>query len=201
MDLDKIYNDRYKTELVPACGQLDDIIRDHLDTIEHVDSISVRAKSPDRFLAKATKLLENGKEKYPNPLGQIQDQIGARIVVFYKSDVEIVSEILGSYFRPIEAQTLEPDSLDAFGYMGRHFVFSLPVDIAMPENGCQLFELQVKTLFQHAWAEASHDIAYKQLSRKLANSERRLIAFAAAQAWGADNAFSEISEEISRSKE
>ena len=29
------------------------------------------------------------------------------------------------------------------------------------ERTPRFFELQVKTLFQHAWSEASHDIAYK----------------------------------------
>src|SRR5258708_15894305 len=54
-----------------------------------IDRISARAKGVDRFLKKASTLLD-GKSKYAEPLVQIQDQIGARIVVFYKSDVDRV---------------------------------------------------------------------------------------------------------------
>jgi ppGpp synthetase/RelA/SpoT-type nucleotidyltranferase len=46
----------------------------------------------------------------------------------------------------------------------------------------QFFELQVKTLFQHAWSEAEHDLAYKP-SEPITPHQQRQIAFTAAQAW------------------
>jgi len=192
------YKSIYEKWLVPHAEILREILQDHLTGIEHIDSISVRAKSPSRFVQKSIKKLENSDPKYLDPLTQIQDQIGARIVVFYKSDVEIVSETLSKFFRPIEAQTLEPDETDRFAYMGQHFIFYLPTDIDLNGSTSPFFELQIKTLFQHAWAEASHDIAYKQLERPLNRHEERLIAFAASQSWGADNAFAEVVERISR---
>jgi ppGpp synthetase/RelA/SpoT-type nucleotidyltranferase len=59
----------------------------------------------------------------------------------------------------------------------------------------KFFELQIKTLFQHAWAEANHDLAYKPLVPMSAH-QRRLIAFTAAQAWGADQVFAQLVDEI-----
>ncbi|WP_244619298.1 hypothetical protein [Rhizobium sp. 18055] len=54
------------------------------------------------------------------------------------------------------------------------------------------FEIQVKTLFQHAWSEANHDLGYKPESDRLTSDQNRLLAFASAQAWGADRAFDEL---------
>ena len=62
---------------------------------------------------------------------------------------------------------------------------------AVPE----FFELQIKTLFQHAWSETHHDLGYKT-RRKLTSDERRQIAFTAAQAWGADKIFDELAQTL-----
>ena len=54
------------------------------------------------------------------------------------------------------------------------------------------FELQIKTMFQHAWAESEHDLNYKTIN-ELSIEDKRLIAYSAAQAWGADEVFERLS--------
>ena len=56
-------------------------------------------------------------------------------------------------------------------------------------------ELQVKTLFQHSWAEANHDLAYKAPA-DLTVDQRRLVAFTAAQAWGGDRMFQDLATDL-----
>ena len=63
----------------------------------------------------------------------------------------------------------------------------------------KFFELQIRTLFQHAWAEAEHDVGYKP-TQPLKLEERRKIAFTAAQAWGADTIFQELFSHFSKKK-
>jgi len=53
----------------------------------------------------------------------------------------------------------------------------------------------VKTLFQHAWSEAEHDLGYKP-SGKLTSDQKRRLAFTAAQASGADLIFDEMFQEL-----
>ena len=143
------------------------LIRDLLGEMPRIDRVSARAKSPTRFAAKAVKVDDNGVPCYEDPLSQIQDQIGARVVVFYKSDVETVGKVVEQYFRTLESEEHVPDSYWEFGYFGRHWIFPLPGDVipmdVEEESVPRFFELQVKTLFQHAWSEGNHDVAYNRL--------------------------------------
>jgi GTP pyrophosphokinase len=165
---------------------------------QRIDRISVRAKSADRFVAKAEKET-GGRRKYDDPLTQIQDQLGARIVTFYKSDVDQLTTEVKKYFRHIESVQIVPDSESEFGYEGQHFILFLPRDIfddeVKEEESVTFFELQIKTLFQHAWSEAEHDLGYKP-STVLSRDQKKRLAFTAAQAWGADQIFDELYKQI-----
>jgi len=196
-ELIKTYKYRYDTVLCPLATKLEDHIRD-IVIYSRIDRICARAKSPGSFIEKAEKL-ENGKKKYHDPLNQIHDQIGARIVAHYLCDVEPLCEIVNSYFAPIEEKLIFPDSEKEFDYEGMHYILFLPKDLITPElpkEHCPtFFELQIKTLFQHAWAEADHNLAYKPIE-ELSKDQKRRVAFAAAQAWGADHFFNLLFGEL-----
>jgi putative GTP pyrophosphokinase len=120
--------------------------------------------------------------------------------VFYPGDVERISAaIVRRYFRSIEDRAIVPDSPKEFDYEGQHFVLFLPSDVLddswSREDYPTFFELQVKTLFQHSWAEANHDLAYKAPT-DLTVHQRRMVAFTAAQSWGADQMFQELASEL-----
>jgi putative GTP pyrophosphokinase len=158
--------------------------------------ITSRAKDPDRYFSKAMKKNENGEAKYANPRFNIQDQIGARINVLYLSDVENVRQRMVEFMKYIEESPKSPNDDAAFGYVGYHFIFQTPDDIIPDEHKeavPEFFELQIKTLFQHAWSETHHDLGYKT-HRELTSDERRQIAFTAAQAWGADRIFDDLAK-------
>jgi ppGpp synthetase/RelA/SpoT-type nucleotidyltranferase len=197
-ELSEAYRIRYSRALVPLAARLEGYIRDLLGTLSHIDRISARPKSPERFLAKASTVV-GGVAKYRDPLNQIQDQIGARIVAFYTSDVDPLTVRVKDYFAPIEELSIVPETPDRFGYEGKHFVLFVPDDVItsdIPHDFIPtFFELQIRTLFQHAWGEANHDLAYKPFS-DLSQDQQRKVAFTAAQAWGADLIFSELASEL-----
>ena len=182
--------------LVCIAHNLEQFLKSTLSDQPRIDRISCRAKSPDSFAGKAAQVLEDGNTpKYSIPFVQIQDQVGARIIVFYLADVEQVRKAVSRYFAPMEQQEHVPDSPSAFGYVGYHGVFALPDDV-IPQGSqfdavTRCFELQIKTLFQHAWAEANHDLGYKP-NADLTIEQQRLTAYAAAQAWGADRVFEDL---------
>lgn len=193
-NLELAYRERFDSILAPLAARLENHLRDVVKGLPHIDRVTARGKSVDRFLAKAEKVV-NRRRKYSDPLVQIQDQIGARIVVFYLRDVDVVASRINEHLRKIETKDIVPDSESEFGYFGRHFILFLPselFDAAIPqERAPKFFELQIKTLYQHAWAEANHDLAYKP-TEELSSDDKRKIAFTAAQSWGADQIFDDL---------
>jgi putative GTP pyrophosphokinase len=189
------YRWRFKEVLKPLESVLCDYIKQYFDSQPRIDRITARAKGVESFVNKAENIVE-GKLKYTEPLSQIQDQLGVRIVTFFHSDVERLDAVIQRYFTPIEFRDRVPDSKWEFNYFGRHYVLVLPSDIIRDGMDRSMmptfFELQIKTLFQHAWSEAEHDLGYKPGMKPLTPDETRRLAFTAAQAWGADHIFDEL---------
>ena len=107
---------------------------------------SVRSKisRPDRIYAE---------------LEEITDLIGLRVVTYFEDAVEDVARIVEANFaidfeRSIDKRvTLDPST---FGYRSLHYV-CLPSAESMDLP----FEIQIRTVLQHAWAEIEHDLGYK----------------------------------------
>ena len=192
--LREAYERRYHECLVKLEPMLENYIGETVGDYPRIDRIVARAKAVDRFMAKAARM-EDGALKYSDPLNQIQDQLAARIVTYYLFDVGPINQLINDYLGSVEEKQIVPESESEFGYEGWHHVLFIPKDILtadVPKDDCpEFFELQVNTLFQHAWAEANHDLGYKPPSQ-LDSEERRKIAFTAAQAWGADTLFNEL---------
>ncbi|HEX4304083.1 MAG TPA: RelA/SpoT domain-containing protein [Rhizomicrobium sp.] len=190
------YRRRLDAVLGPLADALQNQLTDYLRDVPRIDRVVARPKSVDRFLAKAAALNEEGKPKYVEPLNQIQDQVGARVIGLYLSDVDSVSKTIEKYYHPIETRDVVPDSQWKFGYFGKHFILLVPKGLVSTEIDKELvprfFELQIKTLFQHAWSEANHDLGYKPASAPLGRDDERALAFTSAQAWGADRMFDDL---------
>ncbi len=186
--------------LVELATALEREVRDALSEAVHVDRVNFRVKDADRFVEKAAKI-KDGRLRYEDPLREIEDQVAGRVLVFFRRDIDPIEAILRETFRTQEVITKERESPKEFGYESRHQVFLVPMHIAPPAwtERADLpiaFESQVQTLFMHAWAEPQHDLDYK--GQALPREAVRLLAWAAASAWGADHAFEEVLD-ISRS--
>lgn len=200
-EIRKKYTERYEA-LKSAAQELKDDITKYLSDKQkfHIDRIDTRAKDIDSFVAKATKVIEDkqtkeSKLKYENPLSQIQDQVGARILILYLDDVEELSKTIKNYYGIYEDVTKEPDNDYEFKYFGRHFILSFPTEIREKYGKDKIpvaFELQIKTLFQYAWSECEHDLNYKPHGKEIDKEGQRLLALASAQSWGSDRIFDEL---------
>ena len=194
-DLQAQYQSRRDRVLLPTITALEKLIIDLCRECVHIDRITVRAKSTESFIKKALQT-DNGCPKYSDPLNQIQDQIGARIVVFYLSDVDILTKWIKGYFSRIEEKDVVLERATEFGYEGKHFIFFLPKEIKiLGQISPNFFEMQIVTLFQHAWGEANHDLAYKPKT-ELNFEQHKKVALTAAQTWGVDKIFDELAHEL-----
>ena len=98
----------------------------------------------------------------------ITDLSGIRVITFIESDARRVCDLITSSF-PIHASDSQDKAInlgvDRFGYRSFHYVCDLGRDrLQLPEYSLYeglLFEIQVRTVLQHAWAEIEHDRNYK----------------------------------------
>ena len=169
-----------------------DYLLDELGEDPRVDRIYGRVKETGKFMAKAEKKNQDGSPKYGAPLEEIIDQVGARIIVKFEDDRGLIDRRCRQLFNPVKSEAKRPDRPEMFDYEATHLDLLMPPDIQSPTA---FFELQVCTLFQHAWAEANHDLGYKG-HRELDDDQARLAALAAANAWGADHSFNELRREL-----
>ena len=192
------YTARFNTELKPAADLLEKFLAETFEDGDAVCFRKTRAKSIDRFMQKSER--KQGENlAYDDPLNQIQDQIGGLIVTRFLSDVELLKKIVSDSFEGIENQRHEPESEFEFGYIGEHFILFLPLEVTseIPDySGPDFFELQIKTLFQYAWSETNHAIGYEK-PEQLSREQKRMTAYIAAQAWGADRATDELNSALS----
>ena len=183
----------------PLLTPISTTIRTHLEEnlkSERIDQITSRVKTTKSFVNKSQKM-KDGELKYSDPFSEIQDQIGVRIVTYYKSDMHNVCNEIQELFRPIERKDFseEKSSNNEFGYEGVHYISMMPKvildDELDTEDTPRFIEIQIKTLFQHAWAQAEHDLTYKP-DRKWTMEEKRYIQFIASQAWASDELFDSL---------
>jgi putative GTP pyrophosphokinase len=112
-------------------------------------------------------------------LREVQDLVGLRLILLFRRDIESVGAALESSLRVIRAY--DTDQLlrdDQFGYSSRHYVVGLPAEWVQVPTFAGMedltAEIQVRTLAQHMWAEASHFLQYKREDAVPASIRRTL---------------------------
>jgi predicted RNase H-like nuclease/ppGpp synthetase/RelA/SpoT-type nucleotidyltranferase len=116
-------------------------------------SVSGRAKTVASFAAKAHRTVD-GVPAYSDPLEEITDQIGIRVITYLHSDVSAVADLLDDQLTVLDDRDLgqETASEGRFGYASRHLLVL---------SGGDRVQVQIRTVLQHAWAEFEHAIRYK----------------------------------------
>jgi putative GTP pyrophosphokinase len=151
-------------------------------------AISARAKTVESFM---DKVFERDKN-YDDPLTEVTDLAGVRIVVQLLTDVEQVATVLRHEFEVDPTHSVDKSKQlkpNQFGYLSKHYVVRLKEPrINQPE--WKKFadfgvEVQVRTVLQDAWAKVDHWLRYKPARKKLPSSplpddlKRRLFTVAA----------------------
>ncbi|WP_420131642.1 GTP pyrophosphokinase [Rhodopseudomonas sp.] len=125
-------------------------------------SVSGRTKDLDGALEKIE------RKKYSNPQERLTDLSGIRVITYLESQVGQVAETIRTLFEIDEENSLDRSTVlgsDKIGYRSAHFVCTLGTPReGLPEYdslGTLKFEVQVRTVLQHAWAELAHDRSFK----------------------------------------
>ncbi len=111
--------------------------------------------------------IKSGRYSIKKTVLELQDLVGLRIILLFNRDVQKVCNLLSRNLNVIKQyNTIERLKEDQFGYNSIHFVVTIPEEWKnVPTlKGLDGFkaEIQVRTLPQHTWAEASKELQYKQ---------------------------------------
>ena len=117
-----------------------------------VAGLEYRVKKEDSLAGK----LELKGAKYKS-LADITDIVGLRVSTYYSEDVDKVASAVDRLFIIDWENSVDKRKLleiDTFGYMSLHYICS--------KKGFPFrFEIQMRTILQHAWANMNHDTGYK----------------------------------------
>lgn len=179
-------------------------IHDALETFlkeQNIDflTISWRIKDLASFIDKID------RKKYDNPFDEVEDICGVRIICYYQSDIDKICKIIESEFDIQENQDKEELlKEDQFGYRSYHYVGKIRKKWLEAPNYRGLeslkFELQVRTVLMHAWAEIEHKLAYKQKLHIPPHLKRKLYRISA-KLEEADEQFEDIKTESFKYRE
>jgi predicted RNase H-like nuclease/ppGpp synthetase/RelA/SpoT-type nucleotidyltranferase len=161
-------------------------------------SVAGRAKSVASFAAKAQRTVD-GRPVFPDPLHDIADQVGLRVITYLHRDVAAVAGVLADEFAVLDDRDLgkETASQGRFGYASRHLQIEAPDGGRPGSTRPGSVQVQVRTVLQHAWAEFEHATRYKGSIPAADVSELdRRFTLAAGLLEMADSEFSAIHERL-----
>jgi predicted RNase H-like nuclease/ppGpp synthetase/RelA/SpoT-type nucleotidyltranferase len=190
-------------ELVAAGDQFLALVTSILDDagINYL-SVTGRTKTVASFAEKARRT-RDGAALYTDPLREITDTIGIRVITYVHSDVSAVADLLRDQVVVKDDRDMGRETAQEgrFGYASRHLLIGL--DAA--RDGHPSYELmrghtaqvQIRTVLQHAWAEFEHDIRYKgTMPDEHARDFDRRFTLAAGLLELADREFSTIRDRL-----
>ena len=154
--------------LLPVYTQMAEVIPERLKEFFAeagiiVAAVEHRVKTEDSLAGKLK--LKGGK--YPD-IFALTDIVGLRVITFYIDDVDKVASVLERLFDIDWENSIDKRKVhetDSFGYLSLHYICRIPEksysDPEHPELNKIRFEVQMRTVLQHAWANMSHDTGYK----------------------------------------
>jgi ppGpp synthetase/RelA/SpoT-type nucleotidyltranferase len=137
-----------------------------------------RAKTVSSFTKKAL------RKGCPDPMAEIGDKAGVRVIVDFEADVEAVRDIVGKMSTVLASESkLDAMAYNQLGYLGVHLQVRPGADSGdgaptEPQETLEA-EVQIHTRSQSAWAVVSHDLLYKaphELSEDIKRRITRLVA-------------------------
>ena len=158
---------QYKS-LLPVYTQMAEVIPEKLKEFFAeagiiVAAVEHRVKAEDSLAGKLK--LKGGKYK---DIFDITDLVGIRVITFYIDDVDKVASVLERLFEIDWDNSIDKrkaHEIDSFGYLSLHYICRIPESAYSnpehPELNKIRFEVQMRTVLQHAWANMNHDTGYK----------------------------------------
>jgi putative GTP pyrophosphokinase len=167
-------------------------------------AVDHRVKSRESAQQKIARPRKGMNDAGPRTLATLTDLLGLRIITYFRDDVDAVAQVIEREFSIDQGNSIDKRAAleaDRFGYLSLHYVAELsPSRTALPEyqryDGIK-FEVQIRSILQHAWAEIEHDLGYKSAAA-VPRTVRRQFSRLAGLLELADDEFVAIKDEIDK---
>lgn len=125
-----------------------------------VMEIMHRTKDPEALQSKIVR--KNGKYR---KLTDVTDLVGIRIICYFSDSVDEIAAKIAEVFDIDKKNSIDKRatlSATQFGYLSLHYICMIREDADCSDDIKGIpFEVQMRTVLQHAWAEIEHDLGYK----------------------------------------
>jgi putative GTP pyrophosphokinase len=166
-----------------------------------IHSLTSRSKTEKSLMGKI-----NRPDKNYSSINDLTDIFGLRITTYFSDHVDLISNLIEREFKVDTINSIDKRKAiepDRFGYMSLHLVVEhSDLRTNLPEyqkfKGIK-FEIQIRTILQHAWAEIEHDIGYKSSEQVPINLRRKFSRLSGLLEL-ADDEFLSIRKEIHQYK-
>ncbi|MDR0315802.1 MAG: tetratricopeptide repeat protein, partial [Treponema sp.] len=162
-------------------------------------TIKCRIKDFESFYRKYLRILKEGPDPAKgtaseNGAPRITDLIGIRVVCPFIEDLATAEKLIQQSFDVVELDRKGHYTFMEFGYESTHLLITIPADITAQcgNAGCDVAEIQIRTILQDAWAEVEHELFYKAEFNPLDTPMKRKLAAVNANLSLADIIFQEI---------
>ena len=181
--------DSYAKARQLVARDIEDRLEQIFSSLDSIPTIKLRLKKFDSYYKKYRSLLKSG---IPSPY--ITDLMGIRIVCPFIDDLSTVEELVKNNFEVVEVDRKGHYTFKEFGYESTHLLIKISGDIAenCGQTGCDVVEIQIRTILQDAWAEVEHEIFYKAEFNPVDAPMKRKLASVNASLSLADIIFQEI---------
>lgn len=173
-------------------------IKSTITEYEILPEISFRIKELHSIIKKIQKKRKEGKGDYN--YNNLTDKLGVRIICVFQEEMELIDIFIRKYFNVTKAD-IKKDHLDikSLDYLSNHYDVRITSSIINNKRLTELenldFEIQVRTLNQHAWANTAHFLSYKNDSYLPPNLERKIYRLLSLYEI-ADDEFSNVNSEL-----
>lgn len=199
MKIDIVTDYKKNIEIYNTLSQKMEVLLKELMSINNIETHSITSRVKDE--SSLSDKIASKKDKY-KALYEITDIVGCRIITYFDSDVEKAVQVINDEFEIDKDNSIDKMATmdpDRFGYLSYHIVCKINDDRARLKEYEKYkniwFEIQARSILQHAWAEIEHDLGYKNRF-ELPNILKRRFSRVAGLLEIADREFCEIKTSI-----
>lgn len=167
-------------------------LNENLPLLEMLPQVTSRIKDPISLYKKLIKkeiLYED-----------VHDILGIRIICHFPSEVDKVNKFIESKFSIVSFEKkIDNLKFDQLGYLSDHFEVKINTELSefkeLKSVASLIFEIQVRTLCQHTWADIEHALLYKQ-DMELEQSLKRKVFRLTSLLEICDQEFEDVNQKI-----